>query len=170
MTTIHAATATVQFDVALTAAARRATTAHPHAATRIAKGLALVEADAVTDMRRIRPDWFTVRSASNPATVYDVYSRGHTVCTCPDYGRHAIDNTDYLCKHGWAVLLVRSLQRTVGHTRIVHAHHWYYGEGHARRLVGNRAVFQPGGHVRRFLCDLADLSLGPPVQPLGQAD
>src|SRR4029077_18004866 len=163
MVNVSESTGTVQFDHALRAAARRATTAAPHAAARITKGLALVETDAVTDMRRVRADWFTVRSASVPALVYNIYSRTHTTCTCQDYARHVINDPAFLCKHAYAVLLVRSLQRDVGHSRVVHAYHWYHGEGHARRFGGNRAVFQPGGHARQFICEIDELSLGQPV-------
>jgi SWIM zinc finger len=169
MLNVHESAATVQFDTALTDAARRATTAHPGAAARIAKALALVKADAVTDCQRLLPRLFRVRSASHTDVVYDVVSNGQTTCTCQDYAQHTWNDPHYLCKHGYAVLLVRSLQRDVGFNRMVHAYHMASGEeGHARRLVGNRAVFHPGGHKHGFVCSAAELCFGPPLAPTGR--
>jgi hypothetical protein len=164
MHTVPESTATVQFDQALTEMARRATATCPQAAPRIARALALVEADAVTDRRHVRPHWFTVRSYADPATAYDVVSHGQTTCTCVDYYAHATADNGFLCKHGWAVLLVRSLQREARGQRLVHAYHMASGEeGHGRRLVGGRAVFHPGGHAHSVLCMAEELCFGPPV-------
>jgi SWIM zinc finger len=169
METLQEPAATVQFDAALTAAASRATTAHPGAAARIAKALALVNADAVTDCQRLLPRLFRVRSASHTDVVYDVVSNGQTTCTCQDYAQHTWSDPHYLCKHGFAVLLVRSLQRDVGFNRMVHAYHMASGEeGHARRLVGNRAVFHPGGHKYSVVCDANELCFGPPLHATGR--
>ena len=62
MATVHESAHTVNFDAALLTVTARAKAAHTTARARIENGLALVMGDAVTDMTRVKPRWFTVRS------------------------------------------------------------------------------------------------------------
>lgn len=166
MTTIALSVHRVNFTMALEAAALRATTAHPAHAGRIAKGLALVQADAVEDRTRLRPRWFRVRSSRDPQTTYDVISNGTTTCTCVDYQRHATETLAYLCKHGWAVLLVRAARRDSQDPRLRRAYHMVRGEeGHCRYLHDGRAVFFPGGHKYSLVCQRNELYIGDFINP-----
>lgn len=154
---------TVQFNDALLAATDAALAAAPEATARILKGYALVQADAVTDMQHVRTRWFTVRSARNAETVYNVESNGHTTCDCQDYQRHSMHDQDYCCKHVYSVLLLRKARTLyTPPLRKRLAYHLYYGvEGHARLLPeGTRAQFWPGGTRHSFPCDRADLCVG----------
>ena len=153
--TIH----TVNFDTALIAAATRATAAHPEAAARIAKGLALVQADAVTDMTLVAQRLFRVRSSADPTVHNDVVSNGETRCTCADFQRH-----EALCKHGYAVLLVRAARRDMASPALRQAYHLERGEeGTCRFLANGRAVFHPGGHRFHVECDRRALVIRPSV-------
>lgn len=67
---------------------------------RLAKAAALVLSGAV-EYCAMDGMW-TVRSQSNPQTVYDVCSTG--VCRCEDYQRHVSAEPGWFCKHGLAVL------------------------------------------------------------------
>jgi len=150
---------------ALTAAVARAKAAFPAATVRIEKGLSLVLQDRVSDCTQVTPHTYTVESQTRPWQHYDVVSNGTTGCTCPDYARHATQDTPYYCKHAYAVFFVRSLQREARYGRMQHAYHMASGqEGHARRLVGNRAVFHPGGHRHSVVCAVDELCFGPYVQ------
>ena len=150
---------TVNFDTALLAAATRATAAHPEAAARIAKGLALVQADAVTDMTLVAQRLFRVRSAKDPSVQYDVVSNGETRCTCPDFQQH-----ESLCKHAYAVLLVRAAKRDLASPKLRQAYHLERGEeGTCRFLANGRAVFHPGGHRFHVECDRSALVVRPHV-------
>lgn len=175
MSTLAESAPTVNFDAALLTATARAKAKYVDARLRIEKGLALVLADAVTDMTRVQPRWFTVRSASAD-TVYNVVSNGVTVCDCPDYQIHGTHNTEYACKHGYAVLLVRAarklLQRDgfsgyrlpVADSHRCHAYHMATGnEGHARRLADGRTVFYPWGKNASVIVQHDELCYGPPV-------
>lgn len=164
MTTIALSVHHVNFTTALEAAARRATATHPTSAARIAKGLALVQADAVQDRTLVRPRWFRVRSSTDPQTEYDVISNGTTTCTCVDAQRHQ-DDVTFLCKHAWAVLLVRAARRDSHDPRLRHAYHWRGEEGFCRYLHDGRAVFYPGGHKYSFVCQRDELVIGPFLHP-----
>jgi len=154
---------------ALTAAVARAKAAFPAATVRIEKGLSLVLQDRVSDRTQVTPHTYTVESQARPWQHYDVVSNGRTGCQCPDYERHATHDNGYLCKHGFAVLLVRSAQREARQHTLRHAYHMASGEeGHARRLVGNRAVFHPGGHAHSVVCAAEELCFGPPVRCQGR--
>lgn len=149
---------------ALTAAVTRAKAAFPAATVRIEKGLSLVLADAVTDLTRMIPHTYTVASQTDPRQHYDVVSNGSTVCQCPDYARHATPEGGYLCKHGFAVLLVRAARRDALKPRLRHAYHMASGdEGHCRVLAGGRVVFHPGGHKYSVVCMRDEVCIGPLV-------
>lgn len=163
MPNIQESTHTINFDTALLAAATRATAAHPHASARIAKGLALVQADAVTDMTLVAPRLFRVRSATHPGIQYEVVSNGETRCTCPDFLNRTMQHPAYLCKHAYSVLLIRAARRDLASPRLRHAYHWAHGEGTCRYLKNGRVVFHPGGHRHHLECDVTDLRIGPYV-------
>ena len=169
MSTVAESTRTVEFDAALLTATKRAKLAHPTQACRIEKGLALVFDDAATDMQMVKPRWFTVRSAADPTTLYDVFSNGETVCSCPDYQAHGMAGNQYVCKHGWAVLLVRAARREVRSPRLRHAYHMASGEeGHCRHLSDGRVAFYPGGHKYNFVCMREEVCIGPYVNATGR--
>jgi SWIM zinc finger len=171
MHNVTESTATVNFHLALIEATGRALAKYPQESVRIAKAVALVEADAVTDCQRLRPRAFRVRSTSHPATQYDVVSNSHTTCTCQDYLSHVTHDVGFLCKHGFAVLLVRSLQHDAWGHKMRHCYHMASGEeGHGRRLVGGRAVFHPGGHAHGFVCMAEELCFGPYLSPSERTD
>jgi SWIM zinc finger len=162
MDTLQESVATVNFHTALLAASERAQAAHPGAGVRIAKGLALVLDDAVTDWTRMTPSLYTVKSAVDPLTVYRVVSNGTTTCTCPDYASHGIAG-HYVCKHGYSVLLLRAARRDMAHaTRLRHGYHLVSGEeGHVRHISNGRVEFYPGGHKFSFVCMRDEVCLGP---------
>jgi len=148
---------TAQFDAALRLAASRAKAAFPQEHARIAKGLELALGDHVTDMTRVKPGWWQVQSAQPTQAPYDVISNGHIMCTCPD---HTYRNVP-ICKHGFAVLLVRSARTDMTSPKLRRAYHLTRGEeGHCRFLPHDKAMFFPGGHRRGVLCDVADLTVG----------
>lgn len=160
---------TVQFTDALLTAADLALTAAPEAQARIRRGLSLVEADAVTDMQHLRERWFTVRSARNAETVYDIESNGHTTCTCPSFAQHGHEPGFY-CKHIYSVLLIRKA-RQLWHPepRMKHAYHMESGEeGHARVFGNGSARFHPGGHRHSFICQQSELRIGPYIHTFGR--
>lgn len=155
---------TIQFNDALLTATDAALAAYPQAETHIRKGLALVQANAITDCCRLERGWWTVRSAQRPDALYNVrLVNGARTCTCADYAcRGGADGL--LCKHLWAVLLVRKAR--TGYTAPVrrrHAYHLITGEeGHARLSHdGQRAQFWAGGGRRSVWMDAADLQIGP---------
>jgi len=144
---------------ALTAAVQRAKAAFPAETTKIERGLSLVLQDAVSDTTLLAPHTYTVRSQGQPWRQYTVVSNGTTTCTCPDFERHQA-----LCKHGFAVLLVRSARRAALQPRLRHAYHLVSGEeGHCRVLAGGRVVFFPGGHTYAFVCTQDEVCIGPHV-------
>src|SRR5262245_16310931 len=164
MMTIAQPCNTVELDDAVQAVTARALAKFPDARRYIERGAELVRADAVTDMRHLEADTFTVRSAVDPSTLYYVTSNGVTTCDCPDFRSH-----ERLCKHGWAVLLVRAIRKEANRPRLRHGYHMASGEeGYCRRLPQHRAEFWPGGHTYSFVCDRDDVCIGPVVQPTGR--
>ena len=149
MSTVAESFGVVQFHQALIAASTRAHAKFTTASERIDKALALVEADAVTDMTRIRPHWYTVQSQSDSDTMYNVVSNGATVCDCPDYASRGRHNPEFWCKHAMAVLLTRAARRDMHRTVIYPLRHAYYGEPHgevvARELGEGMAMVYPHG-------------------------
>jgi hypothetical protein len=121
---------------------------------------ALVRADAVTDMQRVTPHGWLVQSASQGGIEYAVTSNGSTTCTCQDATRHG-----HICKHGYAVLLLRHLRRDVNKPRCRHAYHYVHGEGYAVVRTQGTVEFWPGGRARSLTCDREDVTLGPVVSP-----
>lgn len=114
MATVHdtlEAVNTVTFDQALLQAVARAKAVFPAQRCRIERGCALALAGAVRDLTHLRPRWYAVQSASDAGIEYDVVSNGQTVCNCQDYELHATTTNGHICKHGWAVLLVRWAQK-----------------------------------------------------------
>ena len=104
---------------------------------------------------------------------YDVVSNGITACNCPDYERHGADNPEYVCKHGYSVLLVRAARKLlrkavpIGYLR--QAYHMVTGDhGHARELSDGRIVFHPGGHKYSFLAAKDEFCLGPVLTSTGR--
>jgi hypothetical protein len=108
-------------------------------------------------MTRVRPGWWQVRSSDAGAAPYDVMSNGHTACTCPDYTYRNVE----ICKHGFAVLLVRSARSDMASPKLRRAYHLVRGEeGYCRFLSHDKAMFHPGGHRRGVVCAVADLTVG----------
>jgi hypothetical protein len=149
---------TVKFDDLLVAATARATAQYPHDVARIAKALELVRAGLVTDMTRALAHTYTVGSEADPETIYAVVSNGETTCTCKD----AVYRQS-ICKHGFAVLLVRSARRDFRPTpRYRHACYLVTGaEGYARTCGDSMIEFHPGGHEKSFEAPRHDFTLGP---------
>jgi hypothetical protein len=80
------------------------TAAHPGAAARIARGAALVVADAVAPVHGIG---FLVTSASEPGRSYWVQRVGDVLtCDCED-ARHRGNP----CKHGWSCIIHTAAER-----------------------------------------------------------
>jgi hypothetical protein len=181
-------------DNLLEAVTARALTTFPQATARIARGKALVEADAVTDWSHVTPATWHVSSAAGTGEAYTVVStREATTCTCPDYARHAA-LPGFFCKHGWAVLLTKALRREMSRATqaawraekraarlaarqavtpapLRHAYHMQSGEeGHVRLLGADRAEFFPGGRKFSFVCMQDELCIGPCVPSTGRPD
>ena len=166
---MHNVAHATNFHNALHAAHSRAVAKYPDGAPRLDRALSLVQDDAVVDMTRVKPDWYTVRSACNADVYYNVYSNGTTRCDCPDYALHGTDDPAHCCKHGFAVLLIRAARRDVACPKLRQAYHLVRGdEGTARLLKDGRVHFHPGSSKRGFSCPADDVVLGPYVQTHGR--
>ena len=159
--TDHESKQTLEFDAALLAAAKRAMAKYPADARRILAGCGLVQADAVTDYTSLATGWYRVRSQTDPQT-YDVTSGAETTCTCPD-----ATYRQALCKHGYAVLLVRAARRERANPVTHLAYNLLTGEhGLCRTVSDGRLHFWPHGSSKRALVAKADLSIGPVMEPV----
>lgn len=156
---------TIEFDAALLAAAERAMTKYPADERRILAGVALVQADAVTDYAAVTPYAFTVASARDPERRYSVAASPRSACcTCPDFAR-----TGSACKHLYAVWLTVAARRERANPRQHLAYHLLSGEhGRCRTVSDGRMEFSFHGSSKRFLCEKGDLCIGPIVQPEGR--
>lgn len=164
--TVTQSAGSVQFHTALIAASERAKAKFSPASERIEKALALVETDAVTDMTRLRPHWYTVRSQTDRTVWYNVVSNGTTACDCPDYERRGRDNPEYGCKHVYAVLLLRAARRDMPRTVIHPLRHAYVGEPHGEVLArelgeGMAQVYPHGVDKSGFRCPAQHVYWGP---------
>ena len=110
-----------------------------------------MRADAVTDCTRL----------TQRGTEYAVTSGATTTCTCADAVRHG-----HLCKHGFAVLLVRALRREANKPRCHLAEHLAYGAGYAVVRRQGQIAFWPGTSHREIRCTPEDLTaFGPVASP-----
>ena len=155
---------TVEFDEALLKAADLAYGADATATRRITKAVGLILADKVTDMTRVTPQTWQVRSATEEGKTYTVVSNGQTRCNCPDYQTRSIGREGYACKHIYSVLLVRKA-RTLWHPqpRMRHAYSLLTGEEGTMAWVDGKVKFHAGGHKASVLGNREDYTIGPYV-------
>lgn len=162
MATLQTNPRPVNLTHGLAAATNRAKAFYPQDAQKIGRGLALVLRGLVQQLDPTQPRHFVVGSATGMDVTYTVVSNGTTSCTCPDYRLHHADHERYLCKHGWAVLLVRAADRHTQPPRYRHAYHLVDGvEGYAHCLGDGRVQFHPGGRKYGFVCAKEELCIGP---------
>lgn len=136
----------------------------PQDHAKLAKAYDLVLNDAVIDFRAVTPGHWEVGSGTTKGLAYQVWvwSKKDQTCSCPDYQTHYYVTHPYYCKHIWAVFLLIKAQKLLHAPRKRHGYHLVSGdEGHVRELAEGRVEFFPGGHKYSFVCQAAEVQLGP---------